>query len=312
MANLADAIRKSVPRVMRVGGSGEPQPTEQGALKDALRIREEIIGARMLDRTYEEIEHDSELKRARQQAELAEAKAKELEATVKLEEAKAKSSGNGSSGGQPSPLMVMLNSVIDNLQGNNQNLIQELKETREGALSQALAALKEEISSLKSQTLMQGATHTKSESVEGFVDRIEEVRKAIDMLKTFTPSPPETANLQGDFQTVMLLRKMNDDMILRMEELKDRRDQVQWDRAMERERLNLEERRSKRMSDTLGQYAPVISNLAYERLGITPPSQESQPQGPQCPSCQNPLILSNDGSVAFCPSCAQSYQVKSG
>lgn len=309
MANLSEAIRKSVPRVMRVGASGEPQVTEQGGLHDALRVREQIIGARMLERTYDELEHEGELKRVRQQADLAEARARELEATVKLEGMKAKvPDGNGSSGGQPSPLMMLMSSLIDNLQGQNQNLVTELKETRDSVLGQAIEGLRKEIASLQSQTLTQGATHTRADSVEGFLDRIEEVRKAVDVLRGFSPAIPELGGAQTDFNSLMMMRRMNDEMILKLEEFKDRRDQTQWDRMMERERLNLEERRSERMASTLGQYAPLIKGLAYEKLGIDQPAEEAT-QAPACPACQAPLALSNDRSVAFCPVCSQTYKV---
>lgn len=311
MANLADAIRKSVPRVMRVGTGGSPEPTEQNSLREAMRIREEIIGAKMMSQAYDDLERDSELKRVKQDAELMKAKADELEATIKLEEMRAKTGGgNGISGDSPPPWMVMLNSLVENMQGQNAALIQEVKEARESVLSQTLDSLKSEIASLKTQTLAQGATHTRADEVEGFLSRVEDVRKAIEILKGFSPQPTELAGMQGDFQTIMMLRNMNDNMILRMEELKDRRDQVSWERAMERERLNMEERRSLRMAKTIEQYAPVISALASDKLGIPLPEPSTTATSqPACPNCNTPLVMSTDSSVAFCPQCAQSYKV---
>jgi hypothetical protein len=288
---------------MRISSGGSAESVEQTSLRDALKMKEEIISARMMEQTYEDLERDAELKRIRRDAELAEARAKELEATVKLEEIKTKQSGNGSS---PNPLLVMLNQVVETMQNQNQALMTEVKEARESSLAQAISALKEELSSLKTQVLTQGATHTRADDVEGFLTRIEDVRKAIEMLKGFQPAPTEISSVQGDFDTIMMLRRMNDDMILRLEELKDRRDQVSWERSMERERLNMEERRSQRMAKAVEQALPVISGLVYDRLGITPPAQAEQAQ---CPNCKGALVMSNDGSMAFCPQCSQSYKV---
>jgi hypothetical protein len=290
---------------MRITSGGAAESVEQTSLRDALKMKEDIIGARMMEQTYEDLERDAELKRIRRDAELAEARAKELEATIKLEETKAKQSGNGTSGG-PNPLLAMLNSVIETMQGQNQALMAEVKEARESSLTQAINALKEEMASLKAQTFTQGATHTRADDVEGFLTRIEDVRKAIEMLKGFQPVPPEVSGLQTDFQTMMMLRRMNDEMILRMEELKDRRDQVSWDRTMQREQLNMEERRSQRMAKTVEQALPVISGMVYDKLGIAPPAQA---QEAQCPTCKGALVMSTDGSTAFCPQCAQSYKV---
>jgi hypothetical protein len=308
MTTLSEAIRKSVPRVMRISSGGASEPTEQGSLRDALRIKEDIIGARMMEQTYEDLERDTELKRARSNAELAKARADELDATVKLEETKAKQSGNGSSG-SANPLLVMLNSVVETMQGQNIALMQEAKEAREGALAQAITSLKEEMSNLKTQTLTQGATHTRADDVEGFLTRVEDVRKAIEMLKGFQPASAEVSGMQGDFQTIMMLRRMNDEMILRMEEIKDRRDQVSWDRDMQREQLNMEERRSQRMAKTIEQALPMVSGLVYEKTGITPPAAAAQATEAQCPTCKGALVMSVDGSTAFCPQCSQSYKV---
>jgi len=312
MPSASEIVRKfGIPKTLHVSReTGEVSEPKTNALNEALNLRQEIIGAKMLQSTADDLDADAETKRAKRQADMAEARTRELEATIKLEELKSKTGANGTSGGGVSPLLVMLNSVLEAAQSQNQALMAEIKETRESALTQAIGTLRDEITSLKGQAMVQGATHTPADSVEGFLTRIEDVKKGIELIKGLSPGP-EMTGVQGDFAQLTMLRKMNDEMILRMEDIKDRRDQLGWDRQSERERLASEERRSQRMAQTIEQALPTISALAYNRLGIeTPPPSSGETN--RCPdeACNGVLVLSSDSARAFCPQCGTTYNTK--
>jgi len=316
MATVADIHSRRIPRreVRRVpsgGGNGSmPDPIEEAA-----QMRRDMIGAKMMQQSTDEIDADLEARRAETEARKAEAELKRAETQIKLEQLR---SGNApdQQGGQSSDVMALVANIIGTLQGQNANLQQQVSEIQQSVFAEAVGSLRAELSSIRQELMTRVEGSPNDGNVQTLAARIEEVKQAKEALDPFFGQVPQLTGASTDINTLLLMNRIQAEHEMRLAEFRATREDKDFDRQLELMKFNAERARSESLASALNQMAPAIMK-GVEQLtkGVTIPSPAAASKAAttmpcQMEGCGGSVEIQPGQDIALCSICGQQYQVQ--
>jgi hypothetical protein len=286
-----------------------PDPIEEAA-----QMRRDMIGAKMMQQSTDEIEADLEARRAETEARKAEAELKRAETQIKLEQLR---SGNApdQQGGQSSDVMALVANIIGTLQGQNASLQEKVSEIQQSVFAEAVGSLRAELSSIK-QELMARAAGPTDGNVQTLADRIEEVKQAKEALDPFFGQVPALASAGSDINTLIVMNRLQGEHERWLAEFRALREDKDFERQLEWEKFRAEKSRSESLASALNQMAPAIMK-GVEQLtkGVTVPSPAAASKAAttmpcQMEGCSGSVEIQPGQDIALCSICGQQYQVQ--
>lgn len=290
--------------VMRHGQVG-PGPAQPDELTQALQFRKGMLAQKVVASTYDELDQDLAVQRAKQEADVLENEVKAIELRQKRD---------ALVGQQQEGQVSILNNVIGLLASEKAEALRRSDEMQ----ARLFDLIERQSAEAKEDVLarLAGNGAGDKDTPATFADRMQELISVRDLLRDLFPAPAAAQPASSVSEAIQMMRiNLENERMLAEMRRTERLD------ADERERKLIQLSNEQKRNEVLAQALQNLPSLAASLMskpngnGSTPappangngiqevPAQSLGDGGfaIACPKCQSPLRVTNDQTTAVCP-----------